>query len=148
MIELVVVMVLIGIMAAIAIPRMGNVNEFRAMAFRDSVVSGLRFAQKTATSRRHVVCAAITGTTLTLTIAAGGGVGAACDTDLPLSDGAAAVNSPDPANVTLAGMPAALFFQPDGRITTNAAGTANASVTDASVGGQTIALEGSTGYVQ
>lgn len=148
MIELITVLIVLAILAALALPKLNTVGDFRATAFRDSVAGGLRFAQKTATSHRRVVCATLTPVKLTLTIASNGGIGTACDTPLALPNGAASVDSTDTAGVTLAGMPAALFFQPDGRITTDAAGAVNAAAIAASVNGQPIALEGSTGYVK
>lgn len=153
MIELVTVMILIGILAAVAIPRMPDVNDFRALAFHDSVVGGLRFAQKTATSHRRVVCATFTASSMTLAIATAGGVDCSVTPllagalALPLSDGAASVISADPANARFDAVPGNLFFQPDGRITTDLAG-ANDAIVNRDISGKAIALNGSTGYVK
>lgn len=144
MVELVVVLVVVGIMAAIAVPRLSGLSEYRALAFRDAVANGLRYAQKTATSHRRIVCANFTATTVTLTISAN----AQCDTALPLPNGVAILNSPDATNVNFGAMPpATLFFQTEGRITSDAANTVPVSVTLA-MGGQTVAIEGTTGYVE
>jgi prepilin-type N-terminal cleavage/methylation domain-containing protein len=150
MIELVVVMIVLGILSVVVLPRMNSATDFRALAFRDSLASGMRFAQKTATSHRRVVCAAFTSTTMTMTIASGAGTGTACDTNLPLPGSAGnVVTSPDATNVTLAGLPAVLYVQPDGRITTTLAGAIpDNAVVDANVNGQALTIRGSTGYVQ
>lgn len=145
MVELVVVLVLVGIMAAVAVPRMSGLSDYRALAFRDAVANGLRHAQKTATSHRRIVCANFTNTTMTLTISAT----TQCDTALPLPNGVLVLVSPDATNVTFDPVttPTTLFFQREGRITGDAAGANQISIT-LSVGGQTVVLEGTTGYVE
>lgn len=65
--ELVMVMVVIGILAAIALPRF-DTSIYRVLEFHDKTMTALRYAQKTATSHRRMVCAAFTTTTVTLTI--------------------------------------------------------------------------------
>src|ERR1035437_7525698 len=67
MIELVMVMVIIGILAVVAIARM-DTSGYRALEFHDKTVAALRYAQKTATSHRRLVCVAFTASTVTLTI--------------------------------------------------------------------------------
>ena len=71
MVELIVTMILIGIMSAVAIPRISSLGTFNARGFRDQTIATLRFAQKTAIAQRRAVCVAIgsTGTGVTLTIA-------------------------------------------------------------------------------
>ena len=49
MVELVVVMILIGVLAAIGIPRLMGDKNMEGAVFGDQVVSGLRRAQKIAT---------------------------------------------------------------------------------------------------
>jgi Tfp pilus assembly protein FimT len=144
MIELIVVMILVAILAAIAIPRMAGLGDYKALAFRDGVANGLRYAQKTATSHRRIVCANFTNTTMKLTISAT----AQCDTALPLPNGVAVLASPDATNVNFGGAaPATMYFQPEGRITSDSLNTTPLSVT-LSMGGQTVAIEGTTGYVE
>lgn len=145
LVELVVTMVLIGILAAVAIPRM-NTDVYRELAFRDQVLSALRFAQKTATSHRRLVCAAFTASSVSLRIATDNGA-TDCNTDLPLAGGASSVQSSDAASVVFSSLPAALFFQPDGRATSDGAGSAVADAT-LTIGDQSITLVGTTGHVQ
>ena len=115
LVELVTILLIMGILAAIAIPRMAGTDEFRAVQFRDQVVSTLRYAHKTAISHRRMVCVAFTATTVTLTIATLGG-GAACNANLRIPGAPANVlNSPDPATALFDPMPAAFSFQADGR---------------------------------
>ncbi|MDD5248840.1 MAG: prepilin-type N-terminal cleavage/methylation domain-containing protein [Rhodocyclaceae bacterium] len=151
LVELVVVLILVGILAAVAIPALTKLSDYRAQAFRDGVSSGLRFAQKTATSHRRLVCATFTASTLTLKIDGTDTTltprATTCNQALSLPSGAAYVQSGDTTNAVFSPVPASIFFQPDGRGTTDGAGVNTASVT-LSIAGLTIAVEGATGYVQ
>jgi prepilin-type N-terminal cleavage/methylation domain-containing protein len=51
LIELVMVLVLIGIMAAVVIPKLGNMTGTKAAAFMDKLRADLRFAQNLAMTR-------------------------------------------------------------------------------------------------
>jgi MSHA pilin protein MshC len=153
MVELVVVMILVGVLAAIGIPRLMGDKGMQAAVFGDQVVSGLRRAQKIATGHRRVVCATV-GTqavVLRMNACAPGGlaIGGVDDGDFATTDSALSATT-TPTTVT------SLYFQPDGRITTDAAGTTAASASIAiagASGGQTttvrtINVEGTTGYVE
>lgn len=145
-IELITIVVLIGILAAVAMPRMGT-SSFRALEFRDTAVSALRFGQKTATSHRRLVCVSFTATTVGLTIARQHD-SIACESPLTLPGGAAAVSSRDAQIARFDPVPAALYFQPDGRGTTDGAGTSNASLTLKITGATPITVAGATGHVE
>lgn len=114
LIELVTVMILLGILAAVAIPRMTGLSDYRALEFRDRTVTTLRYAQKTATSHRRMVCVAFAADSVTLTIDADPLV-AGCDTPLNLPGAANNVlASTDPANAAFTGGNDAFDFLPDG----------------------------------
>ena len=149
MVELVVVMILIGVLAAIGIPRLLGDKNMEAAVFGDQVVSGLRRAQKIATGHHRVVCASVGPKAVTLRLNACGSAGIAlaglADDDFATTDSVLTVTT------------ATLFFQPDGRVTTDAAGTtavaAGALAIAGTVNGQpttfrTIHVEGTTGYVE
>jgi MSHA pilin protein MshC len=156
MVELVVVMILVGVLAAIGIPRLMGDKGMQAAVFGDQVASGLRRAQKIATGHRRVVCATVGTQAVILRVnacdAAGLAIGGVDDGDFATTDGA--------LSATLTSTPAAtrLYFQPDGRITTDAAGTmavtAAIAIGFAGTGGglpttvRTINVEGTTGYVE
>ncbi len=57
LIELVVTMLLIGILAVVIIPKWNGSSGFDERGFRDQVVAGLRYAQKSAIASRRTVCA-------------------------------------------------------------------------------------------
>ncbi|BAO28637.1 prepilin-type N-terminal cleavage/methylation domain-containing protein [Sulfuritalea hydrogenivorans] len=67
-IELVVVIVILGIMAVVVLPRMDSLGGFEAAGFRDQTVAILRFAQKSALAQRRAVCVSVGATGVTLTI--------------------------------------------------------------------------------
>ena len=154
MVELVVVMILIGVLAAIGIPRLMGDKNMEGAVFGDQVVSGLRRAQKIATGHRRTVCATVGPKAVIVRLYVGNSCSLAVtgltDDDYATTDSVLTV------------APTTLYFQPDGRITTDAAGTAavgsSTSGTGAiditgNVGGQnttfrTIHVEGTTGYVE
>jgi MSHA pilin protein MshC len=148
MVELVVVMVIIGALAAIGIPRLVGDKSSEAAIFGDQVVSGLRRAQKIAMGHRRVVCATLDAKAVVLRVNDCGNAGIALnglgDGDYATSDSALTVTT------------GTLYFQPDGRVTQDLAGktpwTAGIVITG-DVGGQktifrTINIQGTTGYVE
>ena len=145
MVELIMVILMLGILAAVAMPRI-NTNEFRGVQFHDQVVQTLRYAQKTATSHRRLVCVAFTASTVTLTIAATGDA-VSCSDKLNLADksfqdfvGSNILTSPDINNIKFSPVPSDFYFKPDGTAPT---------VPPLTISGQTpIVVAGTTGYVQ
>lgn len=138
------VMVLIGVLAAIGVPKLVGDNSFAAATFGDEVASALRTAQKTAVARRRLVCATVDASSVTLRMAQTPGA-AGCGIALDAAG----------AGTTASGVTASshtLFFQPSGRITASATGrdTVRGTVLIRLDGAdfRRIAFEGSTGYVQ
>jgi len=137
MIELITVIIILGILAAVAIPRLTGGSEFRALAFHDSTVAALRYAQKTAASHRREVCVEFTETTLTLSIDANRS-GTGCTGPLPLPGSSSNVLTSDvPTYASFDPVPARFSFMPDG---TGADRTI-------SVAGREIVVVGATGHV-
>ena len=69
LIELVMVIVLVGVLAVYAVPRMINSNDLSARGFHDTTLAYLRYAQKTAIAQRRTVCVSFTGSSVSLRIA-------------------------------------------------------------------------------
>jgi MSHA pilin protein MshC len=67
--ELVVTLVIIGIMAAVVVPRFVNRTDFDVFGFAEQTRAALRFAQKSAIAKRRQVCVTIAGNSLSLTYA-------------------------------------------------------------------------------
>lgn len=152
MIELIVVMVMIGILAVVVLPRFDLLNGFDEIGYRDKVKATLEYARKSAVAQRRYVCAVIDASNdLTLTIESVTPEDVthtlACpytrQLALPAADkecGAGITNKIcNPGSVTLT--PAAtLRFDPLGRATL---GAGNYTVS----GAGTITVEAETGYV-
>jgi MSHA pilin protein MshC len=94
--ELVLVMVVIGILASVAVPRMFDMGQFSARGTRDFVGAALRYAQKSAIAMRRNVCVSVTATQLNVTYASTSGAGQSCaPTYPPATPGNP---TPDPVN--------------------------------------------------
>ncbi len=146
--ELITVMVVLGILAAVALPRMMDNRVLTGSVFRSDVVSALRFAQKSAVSHRRLVCATLTPTTVTLAIATLNPA-TTCGTALAAPDGSP-YKSKD-ASVQASGYPAGgvLYFQTVGSITSDGAGTSVYSGSIAITGQSSpIQVDGTAGYVE
>ncbi|WP_420554667.1 pilus assembly FimT family protein [Neptuniibacter marinus] len=48
LVEIIVVIILLGVLSAVAIPRIGNVSSYQESSLRSSILGALRLAQKTA----------------------------------------------------------------------------------------------------
>ncbi len=144
MVELVMVMVLIGVLAAIGVPKLVGDNGYAAATFGDEVASSLRSAQKTAVARRRLVCASVGGGAVTLRQAEKPGA-AACGIALDAIGAATTASGVTATSHTL-------YFQPNGLITASATGrdTVRGAVVIHLDGEERrrIVFEGSTGYVQ
>ena len=146
MVELVLVIVLIGVIAAIGVPRLMGDNTMAAAAFGDEVVSALRTAQKSASARRRLVCATVGGSAVTLTMRPDN---AQLNCTVPLN---AENYYTSATGVTVTATTPTLYFQPNGMITSDVAGrTPVSGMALIRLGGstsRTIEFTGTTGYVQ
>jgi MSHA pilin protein MshC len=68
LIELIMVIIILGVLAVFAAPRVFNTGDFTARGFHDETMSLLRYAQKTAIAQRRTVCVALNDTGVTLSI--------------------------------------------------------------------------------
>jgi MSHA pilin protein MshC len=137
LVELVVVMVIAAILAAIAIPRFTD-TESKASWFYEEVKAGVRYAQRQAVAQRRCVFVSVTATQVSLVY---GDAGCAI-TATPLTQiatGAAYVLAA-PTGVAMSISPAVpVSFNGLGQPSTGAA---------LSVGAKTITINAETGYVQ
>ncbi|WP_168224850.1 GspH/FimT family pseudopilin [Rhodoferax aquaticus] len=141
LVELVMVMVLLGVLAVFAAPRLSNTNSFSARGFHDETLALLRYAQKTAIAQRRNVCVQLDDTGLSLRIFASNPAVGTCS---------AAAVLPPPSTLRggsgLAGQSAGAAltgfqFTPLG--STDQAGAITISIADSTH----IIVEASTGYV-
>ena len=152
LVELITVLILAAILAVVAIPHLVGSGETAAQVFGDQLASGLRLAQKSALAHRRLVCVSLGARALTLRIAATNS-----STAPATSCANTLANAPDSdfattnTSVSASGAPAVLYFQPNGDISTDAAGANLYSGTLTVSGGsapRAIQIAGSTGYVE
>lgn len=149
MVELVVVMVLVGVLSAVALPKLGVLTSVRDDAWRDSLVAGLRYAAKSAVAQRRLVCATLSNTQLTLTVASANPA-SSCSNNLFGPDGSNVFATSQNTGATTTMTPAGtIYFQPDGRSTSDGAGLtpADRSISPTGASG-TVLLIGQTGHVE
>jgi MSHA pilin protein MshC len=97
-VELVVVIAIVGILAAVILPRFVGRDSFASRAFFDQATETVRFAQKTSVASRREVFVCVTATAISASLTAG------CAT--PLTNPAAGeplTTPPAPDGVALAG---------------------------------------------
>jgi MSHA pilin protein MshC len=154
LIELITVMLIIGIMAVVVLPRFNLLKGFDEIGYRDQVKATLEYARKSAVAQRRYVCVNRSGSTLELSI----------DKDIPENKTAAAC--PREQNLNLAGSngnhlaprgsssllntsSAYVVFDALGRPYTSASATAStaAAFTVHGESDNLISIEAETGYV-
>lgn len=146
--ELITVMVIIGILAAVAGPRLVGRGAFDARGFLDQAIAAIQYARQQAVAQRRQVCVAVTANNLSVTRAPLPPPGGACDgTALtnPATGAAYAVAAPN--GVVIAGiagtaLPLNLAFDQLGR--PNAAASLRIQGED----NHCLSVEAETGYVR
>ena len=147
MVELIAVLLLAGTLAAVAMPRLNMALSLRSAGWRDQVLAALLQARSIAQGHRRLVCAALVTGEVRLTVASVNPA-SSCSTALTGADGDArwAFDSNGYAlSVTPSGT---LYFQPDGRITSDGAGVTSVNASIAVAGESAISVVGETGHVQ
>lgn len=147
LVELIAILIVVGVLAVVAMPKLDAGSSLRNDAARDEVLAALRLAGQTAQSHRRLVCAEVTSSAVTLRIASARGA-TACDTAYAGPDGQAAFTA-NAGGATLSLAPAGtLYFQPDGRVTSDGAGATSSSRTLTVSNASSITIAGETGYVR
>ena len=136
LVELIITLVILGILAAYAAPRLFNMDDFNARGFHDETLSLLRYAQKTAIAQRRTVCVTLNATGVTLTIFADNPAIGTCAAAPPLEP-----TAPPRGGTGLVGTPAAFQFTPLG--STDQATAVSITITNSTP----ITVEANTGYV-
>lgn len=136
-------MVIIGILAVVAIPKLSGGSGFDERGFRDRVVAGLRYAQKSAIASRRTVCASFSSppASASFRLAAFGAVNCAVGVPLIGPEGTPLVVTAT-GSVSFSALPADVIFDAAGR--PGAAALINVSGLPAALA---ITVEAETGYV-
>jgi len=150
-VELVAVMVITGIIAAIAAPRFIGVDAFDARGSYSTLVSALRYAQKTAIAQRTTVCTNINTVTNVVTLTFRSSADCSLASSGTVIDPATQVaySKALSSNVSITAPVSTIGFDGLGRPVPNAAATftvKNAVVLSEST--RTITVEAETGYVR
>lgn len=141
-VELVSVLVIGGILAAVIMPKMGAGTGFDERGFRDRVVAGLRFAQKSAIASRRTVCASFSSPPARVSFLISTTNGAANCANAEPASGSMLPEVKATGSVSFAALPADIIFDAAGRPGSGAAiSISGLPVTLA------ITIEAETGYV-
>lgn len=144
LVELVIVIIVVGILAATIMPRFANRADFDQAGFHDQAASALQYARKIAVASRRYVC--ITGNTTGLSfqldprLPESVTVPPTCSVaiSLPGANNSCGTNKIcPPSSVTLGA--SSFYFDPQGR--------ASATTTITMTGQPSIRVEQGTGYV-
>jgi MSHA pilin protein MshC len=149
--ELVTIIVVIGILAAVALPRFTGRITFDTRGYADQVLGALQYAQKVAIAERRDVCVAVAVGSVTLSKAASAGAGIACTINMiNPTTGAASYSVAAPTGVTLAASLSPVIFDALGQ-NVDAAGAPRTADVTVTVNGDfttTIKIEKVTGYAR
>jgi len=150
-IELITVIILIGILSAVAIPRLDS-SAFRERGFRDGVFTAVSHARRVAVASRRYVCVTVTSSMVSVTRDAGtspetaASINCTIDVALPAPTAGCPSNAVCAPNGVSAGGSSSIIFDPLGRSISAPNTAANASITITNQ--NTITVVGETGYVQ
>ena len=139
LVELIVTLVLLGILAAVAVPQLAATQVFDRIGFADRTLAMLQYGQKSAVAMRRQVCASFTATTATLTYSPVFPP-AACNTNLTGPSGENPYTVTATGNAAYAAAPANFSFDPLGQASIP-------QTINFSGGGRTVTVEADTGYV-
>jgi len=146
--ELVIVLVVLAVVAVAVVPKFDLALGFRQDAWRDQVVAALRHAKGSAVAHRRLVCVTVGSTAVTLTIASANPA-TSCNANLTGPDGSAVFASTANSSLAVSVSPSGvIYFQPDGRATSDGAGNSPSSRTLSISGLADITVNGETGYVE
>lgn len=147
MVELIAVLLLVGVLAVVALPRLDGMLALRGTAWRDQVQAAALQARSLATGHRRLVCLTVITGEVRLAMASANPA-TSCNTTLPGPDGDARW-AVDPKPLTVTVTPAGtLYVQPDGRITSDGAGLTAVNASVAIAGETTLQITGETGHVR
>jgi MSHA pilin protein MshC len=146
LVELVAVLLLVAVLAAVVAPKMDVALALRGTAWRDQVLAALRLAASTAHSHRRLVCADVATGSVTLRLATANPA-TSCNQALPGPDGSASFARAANAPATAVSPAGTLYFQPDGRVSSDGAGNSLADRSISVAGEPDITLVAQTGHV-
>lgn len=148
LIELIVVMVMITVLGAMAIPRFVGVNAFDTFGFSEQTGAMLRYAQKAAIAQRRTVCVSLSGSDVVMTRANAADVHTCTVNIINPADGTPWQRA-QPSGISVSGLNTAIRFNALGQ-PVDSSGTvlgSNQSVVISGEFSRTLVVEAETGYV-
>lgn len=147
LIELIMVVVILGVLAVVAVPRIFSSSDFYARGFHDETLALLRYAQKSAIAQRRTVCVTFSSGSATLTMASAAGT-ADCATATPLAGPNGSPTISARSGIGYSPTPTSFNFNGLGQPLSATGGTALATnVTIQIAGAANVVVEAQTGYV-
>lgn len=151
LIELIMVMVMLGVLAVFAAPRIFNSDDFYARGFHDETLGLLRYAQKAAVAQRRTVCVSVsTSAPASASLSIASATPGACDTALVSPNKTCTVSGI--GSTACINARAGISYSTGAALTFNGLGQPSASATFqvntlAGAAGNPIIVEAETGYV-
>ncbi|MCP4276539.1 MAG: prepilin-type N-terminal cleavage/methylation domain-containing protein [Gammaproteobacteria bacterium] len=148
LIELVVVLFLVGILAAVAMPRFFTVSPFQEWGFNDELSSAIRYANKVAIATGCDTGVVTTATTYDLYQRATSCTSGSFTRAVQISGGdVSGYHGTAPSGITLVASVASFYFDSNGRPRDTSGNLLSSAVT-ISVGSTSITVEPETGYTR
>ncbi|MBN8506181.1 MAG: type II secretion system protein [Burkholderiales bacterium] len=148
MVELLAVLILAGVVAVVALPKLDVIDRLGADGWREQTVAGLRLAQATALGHRRLVCASFDASGLLHLRVAAGNPAIDCSADLRGPDGSNRFGSTPPGAAVAVQPAGTLYFQPSGQVSADGAG-GNVGGREISISGtRSIFVAGQSGHVE
>jgi MSHA pilin protein MshC len=147
LVELVAVLLLVGVLAVVVLPRLSSVGELRIDAWREQAAAGLRLAAARSLGHRRLVCAELSSDGRLRLSQANAPDATSCGTAISGPDGQ--LDFAEAAGGTVTAAPAAtLYFQPNGRVSQDGAGTQISSFVISASGMSDLQVYGQSGHVE
>ena len=143
LIELLTVMVVVGILAIVALPKMFGTSTYQSQYFYNDVLSTLRYAQKLAISSGCQIQANMTSTTITLTKRASCTSGTFTVAVRDPSLGTSTYVKTAPGSVTITPSINPIYYDQLGKCYNSSGTVSNVTIT---VGSKVINIVGQTGF--
>lgn len=147
-VELLAVLILAGVVAVVALPKLDVIARLNADGWREQTVAGLRLAQATAVGHRRLVCASFDASGLLQLRVAAANPAIECSADLRGPDGSSRFGSTGPGAAVGVVPAGTLYFQPSGQLSSDGTG-GNVGGREISVSGaNSIFVAGQSGHVE
>ena len=145
MVEMVVTLIILGVLAAVAVPRFFVSQQYYDRGFYDQALAISRYAQKSAIAVRRNVCVNIAASSINLTYASAAGSSSTCNTNLPSPiDGSSPFTVTAKTGTTASSSASPVIFTALGAVSSAAATT---TITIGTSPSRTVTVETNTGYV-